>query len=120
MRCRRNLEFSGNGRPFIRFVPKREVESFKDDNSVEIPLISKLGLNKEHIENNALFTTAIIGNSDSEIASMIEHLGNADWVKQGLGYLPQNSSLEAEKVEFPFCQEKTITSYALAVRSNTF
>ncbi|WGE41625.1 AAA family ATPase [Actinobacillus equuli] len=90
---------------------KREVGTFKDDNSIEIPLISKLDFNKGNIENNVLFTTAIIGNSDSEVADMIEHLGNADWVKQGLGYLSQNLSLEAEKTECPFCQENTITSH---------
>lgn len=88
---------------------KREVGIFKEDTSMEISLIKKLDFNKEHIETNILFTTAIIGNSDSEVANMIEHLGNADWVKQGLGYLSQDSSLETEKTECPFCQEKTIT-----------
>lgn len=89
---------------------KKEVGTFKDDTSIEVSLISKLDFNKEHIENNVLFSTAIIGNSDSEVANMIEYLGNADWVKQGLGYLSQNSSLEVDKTECPFCQEKTITS----------
>ncbi|MFZ7284711.1 AAA family ATPase [Avibacterium gallinarum] len=90
---------------------KKEVGAFKDDTSVEIPLISKLNFNKGHIENDQLFKTAIIGNSDSEVANMIEQLGNADWIKQGLNYLPESSSIETEKVECPFCQEKTITSH---------
>ncbi len=90
---------------------KREVGTFKDDNSIEIALISKLDFDKGYIENHDLFKTAIIGNSDSEVANMIEHLENADWVKQGLEYLSQYSSFEAEKIECPFCQEKTITSH---------
>lgn len=106
MRCQRNLEFPRNGNPFIRFAPKREVESFRDDNSVEIPLISNLGLNKEHIENNVLFTTAIIGNPDSEVANMIEQLGNAGWVKQGLGYLPQNHLLKQKRLDALFAKKK--------------
>ncbi len=89
---------------------KKEVGAFKDDTSVEVTPIPKLDFNKGHIENNHLFSTTIIGNSDSEVAQMIEHLGNADWVKQGLEYLPTSSS-ETETNACPFCQGKTITSH---------
>ena len=88
---------------------KKEVESFKDNTSVEIPNIPLLQFDKKNIESDIIFNTAIMGNSDSEVAGLIERLGNADWIKQGLNYL-DDTHASSEVKECPFCQAKTITS----------
>lgn len=57
-------------------------------------------------------TSLILGNTDSEVAALIEKLGNADWVNQGLEYLPDGISNAEAKC--PFCQESTITTKFVA------
>ncbi|MCL2893123.1 AAA family ATPase [Brenneria tiliae] len=53
------------------------------------------------IEINALLQKVIIGNQDVDIAALINHLGNSDWVKQGRKYHEQNPET------CPFCQQPT-------------
>lgn len=60
------------------------------------------------VESDPIFKKAIVGRRDSVVAPLIEQLGNSDWVRQGLDYLPKQNGTEAEAC--PFCQEKTITS----------
>lgn len=54
-----------------------------------------------------MFGKSILGNTDSEVAALIEKLGNSDWVKQGLSYLPE--SVGDSNAQCPFCQEATIS-----------
>jgi wobble nucleotide-excising tRNase len=60
------------------------------------------------VEADGTFGIAILGNVDSEVAALIDKLGNSDWVKQGLQFLPDEIGGDSENC--PFCQESTITS----------
>lgn len=60
------------------------------------------------VESDPIFKKAIAGKGDSAIAPLIEQLGNSDWVRQGLDFLPKQHGTTTEPC--PFCQENTITS----------
>jgi wobble nucleotide-excising tRNase len=49
----------------------------------------------------------VVGNDNSAVASLIEKLGNSDWVKRGLEYIPEHVPPNGKPC--PFCQETTIT-----------
>lgn len=87
---------------------RAEVESLQGDSTEPQPLIKKFMFEGSAIESAELFKTAILGNSDSEVAQLIEHLGNADWVQQGLKYLPSVDA--ADTAACPFCQSNTINA----------
>ncbi|HCU83818.1 MAG TPA: hypothetical protein DGR15_00270 [Methylophilus sp.] len=87
---------------------KDEVEKLQDKNATEQRILPILNFPGADIESNSIFASAILGNTDSEVADLIERLGNADWVKQGLIYLPQE--INGSAAECPFCQQTTITS----------
>ena len=57
-------------------------------------------------ENNALLQKVIVGNQDVDIASLINRLGNSDWVKQGRQYYEQEQDI------CPFCQQSTDSHFA--------
>ncbi|RZT89665.1 wobble nucleotide-excising tRNase [Azospira oryzae] len=86
---------------------RKDVDALKGDDSNPLQLLSKIEFQAHHIESDKIFGTAILGNSDSEVALLIEQLGNADWVKQGVDFLPNEVSDAG--VQCPFCQEMTIT-----------
>ncbi|ETD25004.1 AAA family ATPase [Helicobacter macacae] len=50
------------------------------------------------VERENIFGEAIVGNDDSVLASLINQLGNADWVKQGERYIEHSNN------KCPFCQ----------------
>lgn len=54
------------------------------------------------IESDDIWNRAIVGNKDVDIASLINMLGNSDWVKTGMLYLEKSNGI------CPFCQKKTI------------
>ncbi|SEK16729.1 MULTISPECIES: AAA family ATPase [unclassified Variovorax] len=85
---------------------RTEVESLQGDSTESQLPIPKIGFDVSAIESANIFTTTILGNSDSEVAQLIEHLGNADWVQQGLKYLPKVG--EIDTAICPFCQSDTI------------
>ena len=58
-----------------------------------------------NIEQNTIFKESIIGNENSSIAKLISKLGNSDWVKSGINYLPSEGDQTC-----PFCQQETLTS----------
>lgn len=51
-------------------------------------------------ETAAILAKRVIGKDDVDVASLIRKLGNSDWVKQGLTYLPHSEG------DCPFCQQK--------------
>jgi wobble nucleotide-excising tRNase len=73
----------------------------------EYDLLPKTNFSNGIIEKDSIFQKKIVGNEDSAIAGLIKKLNNSDWVKQGIEYIPQEFSNEAEIC--PFCQQKTIT-----------
>ncbi|MGZ3235857.1 MAG: AAA family ATPase [Burkholderiaceae bacterium] len=87
---------------------REEVDSLKGDSAqvqIKIPLLTFLA---SDVEADAVFGQSILGNADSEVAALIDKIGNADWVKQGLVYLPKD--VDQAETACPFCQENTITS----------
>lgn len=67
--------------------------------------LSKVLINVEDIERSELLSKVIVGNKNSSVASLIETLGNSDWVNTGIKYV----HIDGEKGVCPFCQQKTIT-----------
>ncbi len=58
------------------------------------------------IEENELLQKVIVGNQDVDIASLIEQLGNSDWVQQGRQYH------QKDPTTCPFCQQTTVADFA--------
>lgn len=65
------------------------------------PLADLSADNLIELESHGLLQKAIIGNQDVDIATLIERLGNSDWVKQGRKYHEQDPET------CPFCQQPT-------------
>ncbi len=57
----------------------------------------------ERIRLDPIWNSVIVGNSDVDIASLINELGNSSWVSKGRSYLRPDSK------KCPFCQQETIT-----------
>jgi len=57
-------------------------------------------------ESQAILQKPIIGSQDVNIAALINQLGNADWIKQGLHFHSQANNT------CPFCQQKTTPEFA--------
>lgn len=102
--------------------PKRSIQIFRDEvealkgNAAQeqslLPVLTFLG---SEVESEVVFGNAVLGNADSEVAALIDGLGNADWVKQGLIYLPED--VDENGKSCPFCQEHTITlKFAASIR----
>lgn len=86
---------------------KKEVEAIQGSMAKPYELLPIPNTATNHIEENALFKKEVIGNENSSVAGLIKKLGNADWVKKGLEYLPH--IIEVEGSFCPFCQSRTIT-----------
>lgn len=92
-----------------------EVEALKGDSAQLQQQLPLLTFGARDIESQTIFGTSILGNADSEVAALIDNLGNADWVKQGFVYLPDDIGESAQAC--PFCQQNTITSkFAASIR----
>lgn len=95
---------------------RQEVEALKGDEAQLKPRLSTLSFTAHSVESDPMFAKSILGNADSEVAALIEKLGNSDWVKQGLSYLPEN--IGDSNAQCPFCQETTISdAFIDSVRS---
>jgi wobble nucleotide-excising tRNase len=95
---------------------RNDVDALKGDDANPQQPLSNVTFQAHYIESDHLFGTSILGNADSEVASLIEQLGNADWVKQGIAFLPNEVSETGSQC--PFCQETTITNkFVESVRS---
>jgi len=87
---------------------KSEIKQIEGEDATEITLLPLFEIEgASEIEANKIFSESIIGNSNSTVSALIAQLDNSDWVKQGLGFLPDKIE---EVAPCPFCQEKTITS----------
>lgn len=56
----------------------------------------------QSVEVADIWAKHIVGNQDVPIATLISHLGNSDWVQNGMKYIGDNCKC-------PFCQQDTIT-----------
>ena len=52
------------------------------------------------LEQNPVLSKKVVGKEDVNVSAMIQHLGNSDWVRQGMEYLGHTDD------ECPFCQQK--------------
>lgn len=91
---------------------KKEVEALQGSNAQKYDTLPIISFKAYQVELNQLLQKAIIGNENSTVSELIRKLGNSDWVKTGLGYLPE--IIEENGEACPFCQEKTITKTIVA------
>jgi len=97
---------------------KKEVEAIQGSSAQKYDLLPTLNVTTKPIETNQLFKKAIIGNENSAVANLIKTLGNSDWVKKGLEFIPNEIKEKGEPC--PFCQEKTITKKLIEDIRNYF
>jgi len=88
-------------------ILKEDVQSLAGDNAQKYDVLNLILFLAQSIESESLFSKQIVGNENSTVSELIVKLGNSDWVKDGLKYLPNEIENEAEVC--PFCQESTIT-----------
>ncbi|MCU9951508.1 AAA family ATPase [Pseudomonas sp. PDM13] len=86
---------------------KRESSLTQGENSSPILPLRRIDAPWLAIEKNPLFEKIITGSQEGSVAQFISNLGNSDWVKAGLKYIPTN--IAHETCECPFCQSPTIT-----------
>lgn len=88
-------------------VLKKEIENVSGESDVQVPPLALLDIPLEKIESHEIFLKQVVGNENSSVAELYKQLGNSDWVKQGLAYLPEETQSPATRC--PFCQQETIT-----------
>ena len=88
-------------------VLKKEIENVSGESDVQVPPLALLDISLDMIERQELFLKQIVGNENSSVAELYKRLGNSDWVKQGLAYLPEET--QSSITQCPFCQQETIT-----------
>lgn len=86
---------------------KIDLQSISGDNAQKHSILSPIIFESQNIETQDLFNKQIVGNENSTVSQLIKKLGNSDWVKEGLQYLPEEIQ---ENTDCPFCQEKTISN----------
>jgi len=52
------------------------------------------------LEQNPVLSKKVVGREDVNVSAMIQHLGNSDWIRQGMKYLNHTDD------DCPFCQQK--------------
>lgn len=85
---------------------KSKVKSLSELDIQQINEIPTITSAVEDIEQENIWQKAIVGNKNSTISDLIDALGNADWVKNGLSYIKKDSN---GKTLCPFCQQETIS-----------
>ena len=81
-------------------------------------MLSQITFTSQNLEEEALFGKQIVGNENSTVSQLIKQLGNSDWIKEGLQYLPEKQIQENSTC--PFCQEKTISNELIESIKNYF
>lgn len=97
---------------------KNEVQAIMGENAQKYSYVPKITFTSSSVETEKVFDKQIVGNENSSISELITKLGNSDWVKSGLKFLPEEP-IEENK-ECPFCQEKTISSDLIQNIKNYF
>lgn len=87
---------------------KNEIQAISGENAQKYTHVPKIDFSSSNIEDEDIFNKQIVGNENSSVSELITKLGNSDWVKSGLKYLPEEPIEENENC--PFCQEKTISN----------
>lgn len=87
---------------------KNEVQEIMGENAQKYSYVPKITFSSSSIETENIFKKEIVGNENSSVSQLITQLGNSDWVKSGLKYLPDEPLKENK--DCPFCQQKTISN----------
>ena len=121
--CLTTVAVKGNSKKLFEYIreidkpdkPQYTIEQLKEDSELTMDKVSKLSelnvinlTDLNEIESNEIFKEIIVGNQEKEVAKLIAHFKNSDWVKAGVQYLPKESI--TEDVACPFCQQKTINN----------
>lgn len=86
---------------------KYDLQSISGNNAQKYSLLPLIKFPAQWVESESLLSKEIVGNENSSVALLIKELGNSDWVKAGLKYIPENPN--SGYVSCPFCQENTIS-----------
>lgn len=97
---------------------KSDLQSISGDNAQKYSALPQIIFDSSNIENETLFSKQIVGNENSTVSQLIKELGNSDWVKDGLQYLPKKET--QENATCPFCQKKTISNSLVENLKNYF
>lgn len=97
---------------------KNEVQAIMGENAQKYSYVPKITFSSSSVETEKVFDKQIVGNENSSVSELITKLGNSDWVKSGLKFLPEEPIVENK--ECPFCQEKTISSDLIQNIKNYF
>ena len=90
---------------------KSEVEAVVGDSAQSFSVLPMFSFDGAGVETDSIFQKEIAGNQNSTVASLIERLGNSDWVKDGLRYIEESKK---QAKQCPFCQSETITADLIA------
>lgn len=97
---------------------KNDFQSISGGNAQKYTGLSQITFAFQNVESEILFAKQIVGNENSIVSQLIKELGNSDWVKAGLQYLP--SEAREENSTCPFCQENTISATLVESIKNYF
>ncbi len=97
---------------------KTELTTIQGDKALRINKFNPLSFSGSVIEQNDIFEKIIVGSQEGSVAEFINKVGNSDWVKTGLEYLPENIS--ETSVSCPFCQEDTVTQSLISSIKGVF
>src|SRR5699024_9763493 len=97
---------------------KNDLQSISGENAQKCSIISEVTFTSQSIESEALFAKQVVGNENSTVSELIKKLGNSDWVKSGLQYLPTEPT--EKNTTCPFCQEETISNELVEAIKNYF
>lgn len=97
---------------------KNDLQSISGDKAQKYSFLSDITFTSQSVETETLFNKQIVGNENSTVSQLIKELGNSDWVKEGLRYLPEEET--QENTTCPFCQEKTISNSLVESIKNYF
>lgn len=92
-------------------VLNEKAKTVFDDAVQAVALLNSLDIQAfNDLHDTPVLNKSVVGNEDVDIAGLIKHLGNSDWVKQGMHYHATAPSI------CPFCQQTTPESFALSLQ----
>lgn len=80
---------------------RKRADVLYSDAPSPVNAVSNLDLSRlVAFEQNPVLSKKVVGKEDVNVSAMIQHLGNSDWVRQGMKYLGHTDD------DCPFCQQK--------------
>ncbi|MEE4730862.1 AAA family ATPase [Pseudomonas alliivorans] len=80
---------------------RKRADVLYGDAPLPMNAVSNLDLSRlVALEQNHALNKKVVGKEDVNVSAMIQHLGNSDWIRQGMKYLGHTDD------DCPFCQQK--------------